>query len=245
MITRNLRAIVVLAAVIALLAASSCAPARPLARVGELQTRSESVELDGAKSESVVINMGAGNLYVSGGASKLMQAKFTYNVAELEPQVKYSGGELSVRNPDVRTDVTSYLNIADYRYEWDLQLNDKVPMDLRVNVGAGSADLKLGSLSLTRLDIQTGAAPATVDLTGNWQDNLRATITGGIGGLTLRLPRSACVRVGIDGGIGMVDAQGLTKDGDEYVNTACGEPGVTLRIDISAGAQQITMEVVG
>ena len=243
MITKNPKVIVVLAAVITLLAASGCALTRPQVRVGELQTRSQSVALDDAKSKRVQINMAAGELYVSGGANKLLQAQFSYNVAELEPQVAYSGGTLIVRTPDVATGVPSLWDLGDYRYKWDLQLNDNVPMEMHVEIGAGSADLKLGSLSLTRLDLKPGAAPVTVDLTGNWQNDLDANISGGVGGITLRLPRSACARVNVDVGLGKVDAQGLRKDGNDYVNDVCGESKVTLRIHIAGGVGRIKLEV--
>ena len=132
-------------------------------------------------------------------------------------------------------------------------------------MGAGSADLELGSLSLTTLDIETGAGEVqvdlsdsssltrldveagvgqvTVDLTGNWQDDLDANISSGVGELTLRLPHSACVRVEVEGGLGIVNTHGLTKDGNDYVNDACGVSEVTLRIDISAGVGATNLEV--
>jgi hypothetical protein len=229
--------------VITLLATSGCVLTRPQVRIGELQNKSESVELDDAKSKSVEINMPAGELYVSGGASELLQAQFSFNVAELEPQVAYRGGTLSVRPPNVDTGFPSLVNIGDYRYNWDLRLNDNVPMKMRVELGIGSADLKLGSLSLTRLDLKPGAAPVTVDLTGNWRNDLDANISGGVGDLTLRLPRSTCVRVKVEVGLGKVDAQGLRKDGNDYVNDACGESEVTLRIHIAGGVGKIKLEV--
>ncbi len=237
MIKRNSKVIVVLAAALSLLAASGCAINWPPARIGELQTRSESVNLDDAKTQNVEIDMGAGNLEVGGGASQseLMQADFTYNVAALEPQVTYRGGRLSVLNPNVSAPAASLWEIDKYRYEWNLHLNDSVPMELNVNLGIGSAYLNLGSLSLTRLNLDAGAAPVTVDLAGDWQDDLDANIEGGVGAILLRLPRSACVRVGIDGGIGNIDAQGLAWDGDYYENAACGKSAVTLRIDVNPG----------
>ena len=123
----------------------------------------ETVELDGAKAQRVEIDMAAGKLVLSGGASKLLQADFSYNVAELEPQVVHSRGTLIVRTPDVQTGVPSLWNLDDFRNEWDLHLNDSVPMKMHVVMGAGSANLKLGSLSLTRLDLDAGAGPVIVD----------------------------------------------------------------------------------
>ena len=69
------------------------------ARVGALRTESQSVELGDARSVRVEINMGAGDLEVTGGADKLLQADFTYNVAKLKPEVEYKDGTLVVRQP--------------------------------------------------------------------------------------------------------------------------------------------------
>ncbi len=43
-------------------------------------------------------------------------------------------------------------------------------------MGAGENDLRLGTLALTALDVQMGAGVATVDLTGDWGQDLDARI---------------------------------------------------------------------
>lgn len=227
-------------AIVVMLLASGCARG---VRVGKLQTESQSVELGGAESVRVEINMGAGELDVAGGADKLLEADFTYNVAELEPEVKYSGGTLIVQHPDVKTRVTSLWDLDDYRCEWDLSLNDDVPMDLSIALGAGKIDLQLAGLSLTGLDVNVGAAEATIDLTGDWVRDLDVTVKAGVGRATLRLPRRVGVRVTVETGIGDVDAPGLKRDGDVYTNDAYGESAVTLRIDIKAGIGKINLEL--
>jgi hypothetical protein len=212
--------------------------------VGELVTESESVDLDGAESVRVEIGMGAGELKVAGGASKLLEADFTYNVAELKPEVVYSGGTLTVMTPDLDERVASLRDTDDYRYEWDLRFNDDVLMDLSVNLGAGDIDLQLADLSLSELDVNVGAAKGTIDLTGDRARDLDVTVDAGVGNLTLRLPGNVGVRVNIDAGVGDVDARGMTKDGNVYTNAAYGESAVTLRIDIRAGVGKINMELV-
>jgi hypothetical protein len=235
------------------------------ARVGDLLTKSETVELGGAESVSVEIKMGAGELAVSGGADELLEATFTYNVDELDPEATYSNGNLVVQHDDVRGGIGTFFDLDDYRNEWDLRLNEDVPMEMSIDMGAGRSDLKLGSLALTRLDINAGAGDVdldlsgsqslnrldfdmgagklTLDLTGDWQDDLDATIRGGLGELTLRLPRDVGVRIDVDTGIGAVDASGLTKDGDTYTNDAFGESDVTLNIEIDAGVGKINLDV--
>jgi hypothetical protein len=185
MIAKNAKGIALLAMVAVLLAAGGCGGG---VRVGELRTVSEAVELSGATPVRVQIEMAAGELVVSGGAAQLLEADFTYNVDELKPEVDFDGSTLSVRTPDVQVGANSLWDLDDYRYKWDLRLNDDVPMEMQVGMGAGSTNLKLGSLSLSRLDVGGGAGDVTVDLTGDWQNDLEATIEGGAGKRTVILP---------------------------------------------------------
>jgi hypothetical protein len=116
-------------------------------------------------------------------------------------------------------------------------------MDLSVDVGAGTSDLQLGSLSLTGLGVNLGAGESTIDLSGDWQRDLDVTINGGAGDIRVRLPGDVGARVEVDTGIGSVDASGMTKDGNVYTNTAYGTSEVTLRVDLKAGVGQITLDV--
>lgn len=259
----QLNILVVAAAV--LIATLGCSVAGSSARIGDTVTRSESVELGDAKTVDVEIQMAAGELVMRGGANDLLDADFTYNVAELEPEVEYSGGTLVVRTPEGSTRLGSFWDLQEFRYEWDLSFSEDVPMEMRVEMGAGTADLELGDLSLTSLDIQTGASEVKVDLSnsssltnlnvdagigrvaldlsGDWQGDLVARINSGVGELSVRLPRSVCVRVDVDGGLGEVTTRGLTKDGNRYTNDACDQASVTLRIDISTGVGAVELEV--
>jgi hypothetical protein len=80
-------------------------------------------------------------------------------------------------------------------------------------------------------------------LSGDWQVDLDADIKGGAGRAALRLPRDVGVRVDVEGGLGKVNASGLKKDGDAYVNDAYGKSDVTLRIDVRAGLGAIDLEL--
>ena len=83
-------------------------------QVGELKTEQQSVQLWGAKTVKVDLSMGAGELTLVGGASDLLDASFTYNVAEWQPEVQYSvsgqQGTLTIEDGvfRVRHDITSW-----------------------------------------------------------------------------------------------------------------------------------------
>src|SRR5512139_3650979 len=121
------------------------------AQVGALQSESQSVELGDARAVDVSIDFGAGDLTVSGGASKLLEADFNYNVAELKPVLKFTDGTLLVEQPGVHG-LPIPQGITDFRNEWNLRLADQVPLNLKVNMGAGNSDLQLAGLALTGLD---------------------------------------------------------------------------------------------
>jgi hypothetical protein len=201
---------------------------------------------------------------VAGGADDLLDAGFTYNVADYKPEVAYGSGVLVVRQPGVEGRASLW-DLDDYRYEWDLRLNDDVPIEMTIDLGVGFAELELGTLSLTRLDVNAGAGDVTVDLagassltrldidvgagnvvvdlTGDRKVDLDADINGGAGRAALRLPPDVGVRVDVEGGLSKVNASGLQKEGDAYVNDAYGKSEVTLRIDVKAGLGAIDLEL--
>jgi hypothetical protein len=213
------------------------------AKVGPLESESQSVELGGLRSVNVNIDFGAGDLKVTGGASKLMQADFNYNVAELKPVVKFTDGMLFVQQPAV-DGLPVLQGITDFRNEWNLHLADQVPMKLKVNMGAGNSDLKLAGLSLTGLDLTLGAGTSTVDLNDDWMRDLDVTIDAGATDLSVRLPKDIGVRVKVEDGPHTIAAPDLKQDGNIYTNDAYGVSSVTLHIDLRSGIGLIHLQLV-
>ena len=213
-------------------------------QVGKMQRESKSVDLQNAQSARANLKMGAGELNLTGGADRLMEGDFSYNVADWKPKVSYdmSGdtGELVVRQGGAEG---SNLG-GQARNEWDIRLNDEVPTDLVVQMGAGESDLDLDSLALTGLNLQMGAGKTTVDLTGDYAQGFDASIQGGVGEAKVMLPSGVGVKAKAQGGLGRINAKGLQKVGDSYVNEAYGESDVILRVDIQGGVGEINLEVV-
>ena len=259
--SHNLRG-AVFSAVALLLTLAACCGESP--DIGPRVEEYRSMDLLGARSVRAEIEMKAGTLRIGGGAEALMEADFIYNVAEWKPVVSYEveegRGDLSVDMPD-----GEWSSFGDgVKYEWNLRLNDDVPIEMFVELGAGESHLDLSSLSLTRLkvmngagethvdvggnptleklNIYTGAGEVELDLTGRWDHDLDASIKGGVGEITVRLPSNVGVRVDASKGIGSIKADGFIKEGGDYVNEAYGKTAVTLSIDITAGIGEIRLE---
>ena len=209
-----------------------------------MQNESRAVQPEDAKSVTVHLTVGAGELKVSGAADALMEADFSYNVADWKPQIDYevSGekGELTVMQgsgDDGRLG-------GGARNEWDVRFNDEMPTDLVVKMGAGESDLDLDSLTLTGLDLEVGAGETTVDMTGDYAQDFDASIEGGVGEATVLVPSEVGVRVRAEGGLGKINAEGFRREGEAYVNDAYGDSDATLDVDVQGGVGQINLQVV-
>ena len=213
---------------------------------GDTNNESRNLDLDGATSAEVVVRMDVGELDVAGGADGMLDADFTYNVDEWEPEVDWNvtDGKGRLEIDQDGSGGINILDIDDVEYEWDLRLNDETPTALDVELGAGDSSLKLGTMNLTDLAVQTGAGDTTIDLTGDWANDLEASIDAGAGRLKVLLPSDTGVRIETDTGIVDVDNTGLTKDGDVYTNAAFGTSDATLTINIDAGVGEVELEVV-
>jgi len=233
-----------LTVILAMLAFTSACVIGDNATIGDLRTESQSVGLGGAKSVRVEIKMGAGQLKVGGGvkaADGLLDADFTYNVPRWKPDVHYTRngdhGLLTIEQPGGGG------SHGNTRYDWDLRLTNKVPTEMSVDMGAGKADLTLGGLALTRLNLNLGAGETNVDLTGDWKNDFSGQIHGGVGQATIRLPRDVGVRVKASGGLGSISAHEFKRDGDYYVNDAYGKSPITLHVEVEGGVGQIVLEL--
>jgi hypothetical protein len=235
--------IVMMAAIAVLAGACGTQPGRTQ-RVGRMQRESKAVDPNNAQSVRAKLKMGAGKLNLTGGADRLMEGEFSYNVSDWKPKVSYDvsdkKGELVVKQGSAKRAGLS----GDARNEWDIRLNDEVPTDLVVQMGAGESDLDLDSLTLRGLNLQMGAGKTTVDLTGDYAKGFDASIQGGVGEAKVLLPSAVGVKAKAEGGIGKIDAKGLRRVGDSYVNDAYGESDVNLSVDVQGGVGQINLEVV-
>jgi hypothetical protein len=86
-----------------------------------------------------------------------------------------------------------------------------------------------------------GAGQADVDLTGDRKSDLTANLEGGVGQVTIRLPRKVGVVVRASGGIGSISAHGFRHEDDEYTNEAYGKTPATIHLKVEGGIGQISL----
>jgi hypothetical protein len=228
--------------VLALLIATwSCTLAN---QTGEIMHESQAIALGGIESVTVNLKMGAGELTILGGADSLVDADFTYNVPDWKPTLDYvvdgKQGILRVEQPKAEN-----IGLDTYRYEWYLRFNEGVTLtSLKVELGAGKSQIDLSRLSLTEFDLQMGVGDVEIDFTGERSSDINAIIRGGVGQLTVLLPRDVGVLVEASGGLVNITTDGLQTQGESYVNNAYGETETIIILNIEGGIGEIDLRVV-
>lgn len=142
----------------AVLLASASLPAH----AQDIKTVSQSRAISGQENLDVQITYGAGILSVGPAERGILYAiDLRYDERQLEPVTRFSDNRLEVgvetrgRNVDLENEDDGRL---------DLKLAPGLPMDLRLEFGAGRATVDLGGLALRDLDIETGASESRIDV---------------------------------------------------------------------------------
>jgi len=201
------------------------------------------VEKDKAKALEVDIDLGVGEMNVSGGAKEWVEGNAEYNVKKLAPQVDYDlhgdTGEVEIKHKG-----STKLGLSNIKNTWAIQLNDSIPMDLSVETGASLANLDLQGLQLEKLDIEAGVGDLTVNLGGDWKKSFTTTIETGVGQTTVILPSKVGVKLTTEKGIGSSNVEGLMSKGNGvYVNEAYDKADVVLEVNSELGIGEITFKL--
>lgn len=215
------------------LGAGGCSPIRR-ERI-ETKTIRRTVELGNARAVRAKLAFGVGNVKVAGGATELMDAKFV--AGPEEPKVSYASrgklGRLAIKQPHG----PKSLFMSGGNRKSELRLNNKVPLDLDIDLEVGDSLLELGDLNIERVDIDGGVGDAIVDLRGRWDHDVDVNIELGVGDLRLRLPRDFAVRIDLNKGVGDFIAPDLKWDGSHFVNSTYpkGQDRLDIKIEQNVG----------
>jgi hypothetical protein len=115
---------------------------------------------------------------------------------------------------------------------------------LYLSTGAGDYYCNLENTSIPKITLRAGIGAVRLNLAGNWKNDLNAEIEGGVGELTLILPRNVGVRINNNGSLRKIKSQELRKVGKYYINEAYGQSPVTLYINFTGGIGVLNLRTV-
>jgi len=230
-----------------------------------VQVTNKTIRKVKANFVDAVIKVRYGQFYVNDGNNNFVDAEFIYDKYDLKPVMKYEEddrrGDLLIKltgddddNIDIDTDndETKCLVELSNNVPMDLRielgagrgkfnLNELKLEDLKLRLGAGELDINLAGSRLRNLDIEAGVGSVELDLSGKRKDDLFVEILGGIGELDVKLPSDIGVRVDIKGLLGDIDAYGFEKRDRIYTNAAFGKTDQVIEMEIRAGFGDVNL----
>jgi hypothetical protein len=208
---------------------------------GHRDHETQVIDRKDAKAVRVNLHMPSGELSIKGGTEHLLEGDFFQSAGWSAPSVDYSV-ENGVGNLRIEQESESQI-VGNSNIVWKLRVNNDVPLEMKVDMGAGRGDLDFSKTDLTRLEVNIGAGQVNADLTGERGKDLQAEIHGGVGEAIVRLPKNVGVVATVHGGLGSIDVHGLKEEEDgRYVNAAYGKSPNTLRLTVEGGIGHIKLE---
>ena len=206
---------------------------------GITRTDTQSVELQNATAVTANLQLGAGQLNLRGGSGRLLDASFDHDESLAAPQVNYS---VDAGHGLLNIDERNQTRLNGDSERWDLHFNSAVPLDLNLNIGAGQSELHMADVNLSHMQVHMGVGQMELDLTGARKQDFSVEVNGGIGQGRITLPKDVGVRAHVSGGIGSINTDGLTRQGDEYVNAAYGKTPATIDLTVHGGIGEIDLD---
>jgi hypothetical protein len=215
-------------AIVAMVSVASMAALLPAEATAQLRTVTMSRQLEDEDEVRVQVQYGAGEFSVrSMDAGLLYRMSLEYDEDRYEPVAEYEDHTLQLGIESIRN---GFGRRSRDGGRLDLELARGVPMDLDLEFGAVQADVDLGGLALTGLELSTGASESTIDVSepsttsmevarfevgaaefdarrlGNL-NAARIEVDAGVGSITLWLDGEwrQDARVGIDMGLGSLE----------------------------------------
>ena len=127
------------------------------------------------------------------------------------------------------------------REEWQVNLSQRIPLELSLHTGAGDSLINLSELTVTKIDLDMGVGRVNVTLPA--AGATVASVKGGVGDLTLTIPQGVAARIEAHTGVGVfeVDESRFPKAGDlhESPDYATADNRVDLRVNAGVGRIRI------
>lgn len=125
---------------------------------------------------------------------------------------------------------------------WNLKFTPRIPLEMEVTLGVGSADIDLRELKVAQLDVKGGVGqtkllfPAGAGLT-------RATVSSGVGEVILEIPPDVGAKIRVSKGLSGVNVSSgrFVRSGDEYVSSNYATAENKLDLEVRSGIGAVTI----
>jgi hypothetical protein len=209
-------------------------------RHGQVEGQTISIPLENARSARIKLDHGAGRLNVHSGAtgSEILNGTFG---TEVEYKSRLAGDQLDLK---LRNSPQFWMWFPGQSLDWDVRLNNDVPLTIKVDSGASASILDLSDLKVVDLDIDTGASSTEVTLPAN-AGNTHVDVDTGASSLKMHIPQGVAARIRVKTGVSSVnvDTQRFPAiDGGLYQSADYATAANRADVTIDAGVGSIEVK---
>ncbi|MFM8321237.1 MAG: LiaF transmembrane domain-containing protein [Chloroflexota bacterium] len=207
---------------------------------GALPAQHVAIPLDGARSARLRLGHGAGRLTVRGGAAPELLAEGDF-AGGVDLKTRRTGDLLEAT---LRVDEHAWSDLAfsSGGMEWSVAFNPQVPLDLRLETGAGEAHIDLTDLLIGELELSSGASSTDLALPAH-AGLTRAHFSLGAASLRVRVPAGVAARVRSSSGLATIQVDTLRFPASGGVYQSPDYETAANRADIFIEAGAATVEV--
>jgi len=197
---------------------------------------------DSTRAE-IELNYGAGEFSVESGAEPgaILSGDFEGGV---EDRVRRSGDTANVRLSNPAKVFWGPWNWGStFRHRWSVRLNDQMPLELTVKVGASDCRLNLTDLHVEKLRLETGASSTQVRLPVH-AGHTRVTGSSSAASLSVKVPEGVAARIRASGGIASINVNRsrFPRQGGVYLSPdyETAENTVDIHLEMGVGSLDIS-----
>ncbi|HEX2863966.1 MAG TPA: hypothetical protein VHN99_05320 [Deinococcales bacterium] len=221
----------------------SAGPAHSGARSLEAHVEAVDYPADGARSATVVLNLGVAALRLSGGGRGLLRGTVQLPARMSRERGLFSG------SGETRLELRQHGTSAFWPVPgagaslWDLTLGGQVPVSLTVQGGVGDVFLDLRDTLVSNVTVQGGVGRVTLTLPAGTAS--RVSVAAGVGSVHVIVPRDLDARVEARSGVGSLDISGphaLSGNSARPLSAPAGAPRSQVNVRGGVGHVRLTFE---
>lgn len=203
-------------------------------------TISENITSD-ATAGKIDIKTGAIELNIDGETDKFIEGTAVSSFSSPDIQVKNTSGLISA---DIKTtQKKGFYCCGNFKNTLDLKLNNKVPIDLKVDAGATSLDFNLEKIILNSLDINAGASSLKIKIGPTVQSDASINIKAGASSLELSIPREIGIDLTVKTGMSSKEFGDFdTIDNNHYKSRGFDSATKKISINLETGVSSLKIE---
>jgi hypothetical protein len=212
-------------------------------RPDAFRTEILSQSLKGADRAQVKLEVGVATLRLSShdDPDKLIKGEVRLADGEELSRSFIKRGDTAVLRLGYESRTGAFASVFGEDPTWQVSLTSRVPLQLDVECGVGSAELDLRRLKVRDLRIESGVGRVEVVLPETGR--VKARLHGGLGKTVVEVPASMEARIEATAGVGSVDVSpDFEKQGNRYVTSKYSEGRNRTDLQVQGGIGSIVIK---